>query len=129
MIKFKGRLLLFNSENAIGRKIPKDCNIEFPKAVPAFYNYDMWNPMGVIGSASISKDDQGLLCDLSILDKYKDVFTEVKYFVGGYYQNVHMRSEAGAPVFVSGTLTAMSIIPDGAQLDDNLFVRKVEDNA
>lgn len=127
MIKFKGQLLKFDFEDALGTKFPKDCHIESPKKVPVFFNFNMWNPMDVIGYAKISKEPSGLSCECDILEKHRDFFTEDRYFVGGYYQNVQMHSEAGLKVITSGKLTSMSIVPDGAQVSDELFVERVKE--
>lgn len=57
-----------------------------------------------------------------------DIFSDEGYFVGGYYLSVKTHTEGAIAVIDSGRLTEMSIIPDGAQADDNLKIRRISND-
>ena len=121
MNKFEGRLLKLDSVDICGRKFAKDCNIRFKERVPVLYNFQNNDPESVLGFADISKDDEGLLCKCEL----DGIFSDAEYFVGGYYLSVKTHTEGEITVIDSGRLTEMSIIPNGAQADDNLKIRRV----
>lgn len=124
MNKFEGRVLKLDSMDICSRKFAKDCNIRFLERVPVLYNFQNNDPESVLGFADISKDDEGLLCKCEL-----DVaFSDEWYFVGGYYLSVKAHTEGVITVIDSGKLIAMSIVPNGAQADDNLKIRRVNND-
>lgn len=120
MIKFKGRLLNFDSVDACNRKWSKDCKITFPDKVPVMYNFEYGIPP--IGTAEISKDDEGLSCEAT-LDCL--ILTRDEYYVGGHYNDVKSHLEGSITVIDSCRLMSMSIIPEDQVADRNLKIRRI----
>lgn len=120
MNKFEGRVMKLDSVDICGRKFAKDCKIRFPERIPVLYNFDRWS-MPILGQAEIQKDDDGLVCKCEL----DELCTDPEYYVGGFYLSVKTHTEGEITVIDSGRLTEMSIIPNGAQADDNLKIRRI----
>lgn len=84
-MKIEGRLLLFDVENADGSRISPDCKIDIPEKVPIVKDFNMSDPNSCIGSASVSKDEKGLIFTGNIPD---DFDTDDYPGCGGYYTGV-----------------------------------------
>ena len=84
-MKIEGRLLLFNVENADGSRISSDCKIDIPEKVPIVKDFNTRDPNNCIGSASVLKDEKGLIFTGNIPD---DFDTNDYPGCGGYYTGV-----------------------------------------
>lgn len=124
MTKFEGRILNLDSVNICNLKFAKDCKITFPEKIPVCYDFNIYE---IIGHAYISKVEDGLNCEVSLIDT--DILPENEYFVGGYYTDIKMHMEDHITVVDSCRLVAMSIIfSDYNVADENLKVRRVEND-
>ena len=65
-INMIGRLLIFDKPDKLDRLFPKDCKISFPEKVPVTYQFQMNDPAMLLGSADISRDERGLICNTVI---------------------------------------------------------------
>lgn len=84
-MKIEGRLLLFDVENADGSRISSDCKIDIPEKVPIVKDLNTRDPNNCIGSASVSKDEKGLIFTGDIPDNFD---TNDYPGCGGYYTDV-----------------------------------------
>ena len=123
-LKFEGQLLKFGTVDKCNRKFASDCKITFPEKIPVTYNFNMDE---IIGDAAISKVEDGLKCEVLLLDA--DILPENEYFVGGYYTQIKRHVEDHITIIDSGRLVSMSIVPEDNVADENLKVRRVEPNA
>lgn len=124
MNRFEGRVLKLDTIDKCGRKFASDCKIAFPEKIPVTHNFNMDE---IIGHADISKVEDGLNCEVSLLDT--DIFPGDEYFVGGYYTGIKTHVEDHITVVDSGRLVSMSIVPECNVADENLKIRRVNDNA
>lgn len=122
---FEGRLLKVGTEDKVRRKFVDDCKLEFAEKIPVCYNFDFTSP--VLGHADVSRDEDGLLCKLTLSDI--NAFSDDEYFVGGYYDRVKRHIENGVIIIDSARLVSVSIVPEHGVADENLKVRRVETNA
>lgn len=117
MAKFEGRILKVESVDACFRKFSKDCKITFPEKIPVLYNFGD----DVIGTASVERDDQGLICECDLND---GLFSENELFAGGKYEHVLVTFENEVTIIEGGRLVSMSILSEGTQADDNLKIER-----
>lgn len=112
-IKMRGRLLLFDVIDDLGYKIPKDCELTYPEKVPVCYMFSYYDPEKVWGSAIISKDEAGLICEADItipldLDTFRDEYNN-ELPIGGYYKNQKSHYEDSIRVFDALKLVGIGI--------------------
>lgn len=117
--------MIFGTEDKVRRKFVDDCKLEFAEKIPVCYNFDFTSP--VLGHADVSRDEDGLLCKLTLSDI--NAFSDDEYFVGGYYDRVKRHIENGVTIIDSARLVSVSIVPEHGVADENLKVRRVETNA
>lgn len=122
-LKFEGQLLNFDTVDKCSRRFAKDCTVTFPEKIPVTYNF---NPDEIIGFANISKSEDGLDCEVTLFNA--DILPENEHFVGGYYTGVKKHIEDDITVVDSGRLVSMSIVPKRNVADENLKIRRVEDD-
>lgn len=115
MHEFEGQVLKLGTIDKCRRKFAEDCKLDFATRIPVAYNFDSSSPL--IGVADISRDEDGLACQLTLYPA--EAFSANEYFVGGYYTGV----------IDSARLVSMSIVPKHGVADENLKVRRVEPNA
>lgn len=120
----KGQVLKLDVVDKCNRKFALDCEIIFPEKIPVTYNF---NPDEIIGHGNIYKIKDGLNCEVSLFDR--TIFLQNEYFVGGYYTKVKTHLEDHITVIDSARLTSMSIVPKHNVADENLKVRRVENDA
>ena len=65
LVKFEGRVLNFN-DRMCGVRYSEDCNISFSEKVPVMFDGK------VVGVASVSRDNEGLVCSAEIMDKFAE---------------------------------------------------------
>ena len=87
-IQMSGRLLVFDKVDKCGRLFSKDCEIITSKTVPVVQNFDTTTSHNVIGSADITPDEKGLICDVRLTNFDPDIlhaeFKDQLYIVGFY---------------------------------------------
>lgn len=120
-IKFNGRLLVLDKPSKNGFKFSKDCQIDIPPKVPVYWNFDFYT-IGVIGHATVKKDDIGLYCE-GVLQE--ELPWDGKFYMGGYYKKVKRHKENELSIVDSCSLESVSILPDGFQADDDLIMNIV----
>ena len=104
-IKMHGRLLLFDviHKSNFPHKISKDCGITYPEKVPIACNFYFDNPEEVVGYATITKDDKGLVCDAVITNVIdRDILREKfnnELSIGGFYHRTLRHKEDNITVF------------------------------
>lgn len=121
--KFKGQVLKFNTVDKYNRKFSSDCKITFSDKIPVTYNFNM---DAIIGHADISKMQDGLNCEMALFDT--DILPKNEYFVGGYYTGVKTHVEDHITIVDSGRLVSVSIIPEHNVADENLKIRRDEND-
>ena len=84
-MKIEGRILLFDVIHTDESLIPSDCKIDIPEKVPIVKGFQMTDPNSLIGSASVSIDDRGLIFTGEIPD---DFDTDGYPGCSGYYVSV-----------------------------------------
>lgn len=124
MSTYEGRLLNLDKIDKCNRKFAKDCKITFPDKIPVNYNFQS-GVHKVLGSAEISKDDNGLLCKVSLT--YDD-FKGQEYYVAGYYRIFERYKEGDITIIDSCRLVSMSIVPDCDCCDIDMKMWKVEED-
>ena len=125
MHEFEGQVLKLGIIDKCRRKFAEDCKLDFATGIPVAYNFDSSSPL--IGMADISRDEDGLACQLTLYPA--EAFSANEYFVGGYYTGVKSHVEDHITVIDSARLVSMSIVPKHGVADENLKVRRVEPNA
>ena len=91
MIKMKGRLLLFDTLDKTGLFFPQNCELTYPEKVPVIREFSYDDPDAVLGSATVSKDEKGLVCDVELINFDRDVLLRAfndELYIGGYYDAV-----------------------------------------
>ena len=111
IIKMTGRLLCFDKPDAIGCYFPKNCDITFPEKVPVVREFRHYDPTAVLGSATVTKDERGLVCDVCIFanidrDTLREYFHD-ELFIGGYYTGIKTHSENGVQIVDKASLKAI----------------------
>ncbi len=125
MHEFEGRVLRLGTIDKCRRKFAEDCKLDFATRIPVAYNFDSSSPL--VGMADISRDEDGLACQLTLYPT--EAFSANEYFVGGFYIGVKSHTEDHITVIDSARLVSMSIVPEHGVADENLKVRRVEPNA
>lgn len=111
MIKMTGVLQCFDKPDANGYCFPKDCEITFPEKVPVVREFRHYDPTAVLGSATVIKDERGLVCDVCIFanidrDTLREYFHD-ELFIGGYYTGIKTHSENGVQIVDKASLKAI----------------------
>lgn len=123
--EFEGHVLKLGTMDKCRRKFAEDCKLDFAPRIPVAYNFD--SSVSLIGMADISRDEDGLACQLTLFAT--NVLSDNEYFVGGYYTRVKSHVEDHITVIDSARLVSMSIVPEHGVADENLKVRRVEADA
>ena len=81
MIKFEGRLLLFDKIDDLGYLFPKECRLRIPDTIPVLFENKF------CGMVNIIRDDRGLMAKMEVNDKDNLLsdFCYRKIGIGGYY--------------------------------------------
>ena len=90
-MKMRGRLVLFDKLDKIGVIFPKDCEITYPEKMPIVHDFKFFEADKVLGSATVSKDEKGFICEaditnstvIELLDKLNGELP-----IGGYFRKV-----------------------------------------
>lgn len=111
-MKLTGRLLLFDKKDLNNNIFPKNCEIFIPEKLPVLMEYRCFDPSDCIGVATVTKDDEGLSCDLDVWEfkseQMRSVFND-EIYVGGFYNHVKSHNLDGIRVIDKMTLQAVSI--------------------
>ena len=129
-IKMKGRLLIFDKLDKIGRIFPKDCKISIPEKVPVIWEFIHGAPNMVLGNANVYKDDIGYVIEADITnfdrtllhDQFEDSF-----YIGGYYNNVKDRNVNSIRVIDEAKLRFVGVTLGPADDDLKMVVVKKEE--
>lgn len=118
-IRLRGRLLLFDVVDELNWKIPKDCDISYPKRVP-FVRYitDYNNPSCVVSTAIISRDELGLICTV-ILNDPKSL-DNYELPIGGIFVDPEYHYEDDIRVFDKFHIYGVGVTNDPAHKDYKL---------
>ena len=114
MIKMSGRLLIFDKPSKNGILFPKNCNLSFPEKVPITLEFSIKDPTSILGNATISKDEHGLICDAELInpiltnDCLRDHFNN-ELSIGGYYVGIKKHDENGIRVIDEASLKMVSV--------------------
>lgn len=80
-MEIEGRLLNFETNDAIGYRYSKDCKIDIQDVIPIINKFDKSKFNAVIGHASVSRDENGLSISGTIFDETLPLDTGI----GGYF--------------------------------------------
>lgn len=131
-VKMKGRVLVTNKVSKNKTMFTENCKITYPEKLPIAYRFDFFKPDMVVGQASVSEDDRGLICDACINNKdFIDFVTKLggEIPIGGYFTRVKKREkENGVVIIDEARLTGIGITL--APADDEckmIFVEESEE--
>lgn len=81
MIKFEGRLLLFDKTDVLGYRFSKKCHLHISDTLPIVFEKKF------CGMVSIIRDERGLIAKMEVDDKDNRLsdFCYRKFGIGGYY--------------------------------------------
>lgn len=129
MIRLEGRVLLFDKINQNSNKFSKDCKLDIPEKVPLTWNFEHDKP---IGFASAIKDNNGVYAvaqtfsdDYIGVKDIRDILTDGKIGVGGYYNKVKKHKEGELNVIDEATLRMIALTL--APVCDEYYFEIVED--
>ena len=129
-LRLEGRLLLFDTVNKNRDIFPKTCKIDIPKKVPLLWEFQHYGQ--TIGVAEISQDDKGLIVKAETfsnnfigVESLRDVFTNGKIGVGGYYSRLKKHEDDGLIIVDECTLREVSITL--APVHEEYYLKIVED--
>ncbi len=84
-MEIEGRLLNFETNDALGYRFSKDCKIDIPDVVPIINRFDMSNPINaLIGHARVLRDKNGLSISGTIFNEKLPLDTGI----GGYFTHL-----------------------------------------
>lgn len=131
-MRIKGRLLYFDTLDPTGRKFSHDCKFTIPDKVPIVENFRFGDMNSILGSASVLKDDKGLVfeADLLNLPMNQVVVNDSEEFgVGGYYNRLRYAEHNEFKYLVEeAEVRAMSIIPRKSIVNPDYIYEVVEEN-
>lgn len=112
LIKMTGRLLTFDKVDKCGILFPKDCKITCPETVPVLWNFDSSNADKILGNATISRDDSGLICDVvlcnnNIINLLSEFNSELP--IGGFYNKLKDQQVGSVRMIEECYLAAVSV--------------------
>lgn len=112
-MKMCGRLLLFDIVDNIRKKFPKNCKISYPESIPVAHEFHFLNPENVYGSAKVSTDDKGLICEvtltnLNISDEMLSIL-ENALPIGGFYKDIKTHWDNGVEIIDEARLVGIGI--------------------
>ena len=120
VIKMQGRLLTFDKVDKCNILVPKDCKITYPEMLPILFNFDRSDVSKVLGNASVTRDDSGLICDAIIYDenviKLLPEFNN-KFPIGGFYTRLKDHVHNNIRMIDEGFLSAVSVTLSPASAD------------
>ena len=70
---------------------PKDCELTYPEKVPFIRDFSHNDLHAVIGSATVTRDEKGLICDVELVNFDRDILQNEfndELYISGYYKNV-----------------------------------------
>lgn len=112
IIKMQGRLLTFDRVDKCNILFPKDCKITHPEMLPILFNFDRSDVSTVLGNASITRDDSGLIVYAIIYDediiKLLPEFNN-KFPIGGFYTRLKDHIHNNIRSIDECTLSAVSV--------------------
>lgn len=129
IIEMSGRLLVFDKVNANGHLFSKDCEIITPKTVPVLRDFERNSLDAVIGSADITRDEKGLVCDVKLtnfdLDMLHTRFKDQLY-IGGLYSRVKSHKENDITVIDGAVLRSVGTTLYPADDECKMVIKKGE---
>ena len=114
-IKMKGRVVYFDKpDDCNGTKtlFTKDCEINHAFMVPVVMDFDIHDADKVVGNAQVSRDELGLVCDVTIVKpELIDILPELnnEIPIGGFYTRLKDRWKNGVRVIESATLNCIGL--------------------
>lgn len=111
-VKMQGRLLNLNKVSKNRIMFSENCKINYSVVIPVAYRFDFFKPDMVVGQATVSKDDRGLICDVYINNKdFVKFVTELggEIPIGGYFTRVKKRPEDERGVVIIDEARLMGI--------------------
>lgn len=113
MIKLEGRVLSFDVVNQLSNKIPKDCKLTMTEKVPLSWDFEHDKPIGI---ATPIRDDKGIYTTAEIfsneyinIEDIRDILTDGKIGVGGYYRINKMHKEGELDVIDEANLLEIGL--------------------
>lgn len=135
MIKATCKLLVFDKVDVNNNLFPKSIEIKIPEKVPLLSSTGfMVNPSDVIGNASVRRNETGLESDVIFYggseefeNSLKELISEHKLYIAGYYIAVKSHEEEGIRIIDSMRLASTFITYADVYGDDDLLIQIKED--
>lgn len=111
-IKMKGRVLLFDRVDNLRIMFPKNCNITYPEIIPIIWNFEFNNLDSVLGNATISKYEDGLICDAIISNPIIREILDTEngeLHIGGFYKKIKEHHHNGVRMIDQAHLVAIGV--------------------
>lgn len=127
MVKMTGRLLLFDKIDKLGLIFPKDCELTYPEKCPVAWQFKFNEPTLVMGTASVTKDEKGLICDVELTNFDRDILHNVFHdesYIGGYYNKIKRHKENGATIIDKCNLVGIGITLGPADEEMKMVVKE-----
>lgn len=131
LIKMSGRLLTFDKVDKCGILFSKDCKITYPETLPVLWNFRRSNLDEVLGNATVSIDDSGLICDavlynndiINLLPEFNDELP-----IGGFFNKLKDRRVGSVRIIEECNLAGVSVVLAPASDDYKMsLVKESED--
>lgn len=127
VIKMTGRLLVFDKPDINRNIFPKGCEITFPEKVPVIRNFQFDRPDAVLGSATVTKDEKGLVCDVELTNFDRNVLHEYfgdELYIGGYYDQAKMGYKNGVKIINKARLVCIGTVFDPADVELKIVLKE-----
>ena len=125
----KGRLLLFDTLDKTGLFFPKNCELTYPEKVPVIREFSYDDPDAVLGSATVSKDEKGLVCNVELTNFDRDILRNEfndEIYIGGYYDAVDSLYADDRRIITKAALLGVSTVFASAHEEMKMKVEKEE---
>lgn len=130
VIKMQGRLLIFDKPSKTNIVFPRDCEISISsEKFPVVWEFNSGDPSALKGSASVTQDEKGLICDVWLTNFDRELLYDTfhdELYIGGYYNNIKCHVENGVTVIDKARLLSIGITLSPAD-DEIKMVVKEED--
>lgn len=93
-MEIEGRLLNFETTDALGYRFSKDCKIDIPDVIPIIDKFDRSKFNAVIGHASVLRDENGLSISGTIFNEKLPLDTGI----GGYFTHLKTKKVGDANI-------------------------------
>lgn len=130
-MKLEGRILLFDAVNKNEDIFPKTCEINIPERMPLLWDFQFDR---CIGHCEAAIDEKGItvkavtFSDKTIEDTLKDILSDGKIGVGGFYNNVKTHNDNNLIVVDEATLRCVSLTLKPVNKEYSLEIVKEKEN-